>query len=243
MAIAIRGTNPAIGSSTVAAVSLSLTGATQPQTGDLLVIIHCNDYYALTNMPTPTVGGSTTGVTAITGASADAGTNLAHAKGYSYVVGSTGDLTVAVTETGTGDEEKALIVFVLSGGDVATPVDAANNGTGTASSSWVCSSVSPSSADAFLILHGNSGGGSAFGTFTWPSGELYDQIISAGMNITGAVEQLGTSGATGTRTATGTGSLPYASLTIAVKTGSAAAGRAGSPLIVPGAAAHGAATF
>lgn len=215
MAIAIRGSTPAIFTSVVPAVSGTLNGTRQPQAGDQLVIIHCNDFYTLASMPTPTVGGSTTGVTAITGGSADAGSNLAHIKSYIYSVTSSGDLAVAVTESGSGDEEKALIVYVLSG---ANGEDGAAGGTGASSTSWVCPTVSPSGTDSLLICHGNSGGGASAGTTTWSTmTEAYDQIFG-GMNLTGATEQLSASGATGTRTATMTNALAYASLTIAVKT-------------------------
>lgn len=224
MAIAIRGTTPGLSVVTSNPVSVVLNGTRQPQAGDVLLIIHCNDFYALTNMPTPTVGGSTTGVTAVTGGTADAGSNLAHIKSYTYVVGSSGDLTVAVTETGSADEEKALAVYVLSGVDTTTPVDGSAAGSsGTSSTSWVCPAVSPSTSDAFLVCHGNSGGGAAAGSHTWTITEQYDTLFG-GINVTGATEQLAASGSTGTRTATGTNSLAYASLSVPMMTAAGGGG-------------------
>lgn len=226
MAIAIRGTTPVTANTTTATVSVTLTGTRQPQVGDILLIIHCNDYYALSNMPTPTVGGSTTGVNAITGTGlpADGGSLFGHAKPYVYKVTSTGDLTVSVTETSAGDEEKALVVFVLSGVDATTQVDVASgsfNSSTNSGTSHICPSVSPASADAFLICHANDGGGASSGaTVSNPSGMTgsYD-VTFGGMSYRGATQQLSASGSTGTKTFTVTGSnRNYASLTIAVKT-------------------------
>jgi hypothetical protein len=225
MAVAIRGTTPGTSSGVGDPTSLTLTGARQPQAGDVLVIIHCNDFYALSNIPTPTVGGSSTGVVAVTNGAADGGTDLAHIKSFTYVAASTGDLTVAVDETGSADEEKALIVYVLSGVDTTTPIDIAGNSSGTASTSHICPDISPTSSDAFLICHVNTGGPSGNITYTAPGGmtDQYDINIGAVMALGGATQQLSASGATGTRTFTGSGSAPYGSLSIAVKTGGAAA--------------------
>lgn len=227
MAIAIRGTTPLVVATTANPISGTLTGTRQPQTGDLLVIIHGNDYYALSNMPTPTVGGSTAGVNPITSGAADGGSLFAHAKGYTYAVGSTGDLVVSVTETGTGDEEKCLVVYVLSGADTSTPTDGANNNadsTGT-TTNRVCNAVSPSSSDAFLIVHTNDGNGSNSVSYTPPSGmsEQYDGSLAASMGYSGATLQLSSSGSTGTKTFVAAGNASYCTLTIAVKTAAAAA--------------------
>jgi hypothetical protein len=171
-------------------------------------------------MPTPTVGGSTTGVTPVTNGSADAGTNLAHIKSYYYVVGSTGDLTVSVTETGLGDEEKSLDVYVLSGVDTTTPIDVAATSTGTTSTSQVAPSISPAGANSYLICHVNTGGAGVASTYTPPAGmtETYDTVVAATYEATGAVLQLTGPGATGTKTFTATGSNPWAALSVAVRT-------------------------
>ena len=226
MAIAIRGTTPATTSGNGATVSITLTGAQQPQAGDVLLIIHCNDFYALTNMPTPTVAGSTSGVTA-TGASADAGTNLAHIKSYTYVVGSSGDLTVAVTETGAGDEEKALIVYVLSGADTTTPVDVAVGAVYTllGISFMRAPSVSPTSSDAYLICHTNNGPSGAGTPVTPPTGmaETYDLYVTSVMATAGAVLQLSASGATGVKDFDTVNAVDHVGISVAIKTGAPAA--------------------
>jgi len=237
VAIAIRGGSPATAFSTVAAVSVTLTGTRQPQSGDVLCIIHCNDFYALSAMTTPSVGGSTSGVNPIngTGLPADGGSNFAHAKPYVYIVGSTGDLTVSETETGAGDEEKGLAVFVLSGVDTGSPIDVAVgafDSSSTSTTSHICPSASPSSSDAFLICHVNDGGGADSGPVTgYPSGmnSAYD-VDAGGMSFSGATQQLSASGATGTKTFVMTlTQRNYTALTIAFKT----AGAGGTPADAP----------
>jgi fibronectin-binding autotransporter adhesin len=251
VAIAIRGTTPATTITTANPISLTLTGTRQPQTGDVLLIIHGNDFYAATAMPTPTVSGSTSGVTAVTGGSADAGTNHGHIKTYTYVAGSTGDLTVSVTETGPGDEDKCLAVYVLSGVDTSTPTDGAAGGFNTsATTSHISPSVSPTSSDAYLICHDNTGGGSSASSYTPPSGmtETYD-AQAGGISHTGATLQLSASGATGTKTFTPSGSVEYAAVSVAMRTasgGSTVNGSAGltgagtltaaASVLIPGAA-------
>jgi hypothetical protein len=238
MAVAIRGTTPASTITVSNPVSLTLTGSQQPQSGDVLLIVHANDFYALSNMPTPTVGGSSTGVTAVTNGSADGGSNGAHAIAYTFNVGSTGDLTVAVTETGSADEEKALVVYVLSGVDTGTPVDVAGNATNTGATTHICPSVSPTSSDAYLICHTNPGGGAAPASYTHPSGmtETLD-TVSGGLALGGAILQLSASGATGSKTFTPSNSVTAsANLSIAVKTGGAAVAESSaySPARLPG---------
>lgn len=229
MAIAIRGTTPLVVATTANPISGTLTGARQPQTGDVLLIIHGNDYYALSNMPTPTVGGSTSGVNAISGGAADSGFLFAHAKSYTYVVGSTGDLAVSVTETGTADEEKVLVVYVLSGVDTSAPVDG-TPGTNTditgSTTNRVCNATSPSSSDAFLVVHTNDGNGSNSVSYTPPSGmsEQYDGSLAASMGYSGATLQLVASGSTGSKTFVAAGNASYCTLTIAVATSTGAVG-------------------
>jgi hypothetical protein len=224
--IAIRGSTPLVVASGTGAATISgtLTSTRQPQAGDELIIIHGNDFYTAATMPTPTVGGSTTGVNAIV--TADGGSNFAHAKAYRYTVPSTGDLAISVTETGTADEEKCLIAYVLSGADTSTVIDvsaASFNSTGSGDNSPVAPSVAPSSSTGYLICHTNSGGGANVASYTPPSGmtEVYDQSAGGFMGCSGAVLQLAASGATGTKTFTGASVATWATLSIVVLTGSA----------------------
>lgn len=226
MAVTLRGGTPAVAATTANPVSLTLTGTRQPQPGDVLLIIHGNDFYGLANMPTPTVGGSTAGVTAITNGTADAGANGAHVKAYYRVVSATGDLTVSVTETGSADEDKVLVAYVLSGVDTASPVDggaAGAAGTGTTASQTVqpAPSVAPAGTDALLVVHNNSGGGGSTSGYTPPPSpyaELYDAQVG-GISYCGGTEQLSAAGPTGTRTITAANSVSWAAVSVAVKTG------------------------
>jgi hypothetical protein len=235
MAIAIRGSTPGTSGLVVTSTtSVTVSGARQPQSGDVLIIVHCNDFYALTNIPTLcTVGGSTTGVTAITNGAGDAGTNQAHMRSWYYVAGSTGDLTVAVAETGTGDEEKHLAVWVLSGADNASPIDIAGTSAATAvTANHVAPSVTATSSDAFLVSTAVSANNTSL-TYTPPSGmaEAYD-TANAFSAYTAASVQLVASGATGTKTFVLTGnSNSWAAQNVAVKTASGG-GAAVVPIIV-----------
>lgn len=226
MSIAIRGGTPAVFTSLTATVGGVLTGVRQPQAGDVLVLIHCNDYYSIAVMPVPTAGGVP--VTAIGGAGlpADGGNLFAHAKPYRFEVAASGDLAVSVTEIAPGGgEEKALIVYVLSGVQPGTPIDVAGGFFDStqipATANNICPSVLATFADDFLICHANDGGGASSGpVVSNPAGmaSSYAQTFG-GMSFCGATAQLAAAGATGTKTFTKTtAGRFYASLTIAVRT-------------------------
>lgn len=217
------------GSATVSADTTSGTGTT-PQAGDLAVVIYFNDYYALADMGTPSVtAGTSFTLTAVTNGTADAGSPNAHAKCYTGTVAANGHFTVSATETGSHDEEKGILVWVLSGADTSTPIDggasgAANN-TGTSDNNQAAPSVSPSGSDAFLICHTNSGTGAASASYTPPSGmtELTEYHIGSGLSGSVASLQLAASGATGTKTFLAASATPYAAVSLAIKTAGAAA--------------------
>lgn len=223
MAVTERGGGPATASGT-GAVSVTLTGTRQPQTDDWLVIVHHNDFYALSNMSTPTVGGSTSGVSEITGTGlpADGGTNFAHTRAYKKKITSGGsDLTVALVETGSADEDKAIAVWVLSGADTTDCVDIAAgafDSTNTPTTQRIAPSTSPGTA-GYLLVATNDGGGASSAPYTPPSGmtERYDGT-TGGMGYSGAVLQLGASGATGTKIFTvANTAAAYAAISIVVK--------------------------
>jgi hypothetical protein len=225
VAIAIRSGAPANFNNTgTATVGGTLTGAQQPQAADVLIIIHCNDFYASSAMPTPTVGGSTTGVTAISGGSFSSSSVLGSIKSYYYVVGSTGDLAVSVTESAPGDEEKNLIVYVLSGADTSTVIDgtAASGNDTSSQSNQIAPSVTPSASNSYLICHINTLGGSGGGSYTPPSGmtETVDAVTGGVTSVTNAIQQLAASGATGTKTFVSSGAAPYQAMSFAVLTAS-----------------------
>lgn len=235
MAVGIRGGSPLVTGSTGDPTSQTLTGTRQPNNGDVLLIIACNDFYVVSNITTPTVGGSTTGVTAVPGASGDGGTDAGHAVAWYYVVTATGDLVVAEDEGGAGDEEKGLISYVLTGADTANPIDIAGaTFSAVPSTSHTCPSVNANTA-GFMIGHTNSGGGSSAGAYTPPGSmtEQYDQVVGGAMSMTGATEQLAASGATGTRVFTA-GNTTSVGLSIVIRAaGGGATVNPTQPIVVP----------
>lgn len=172
-------------------------------------------------MPTPTATGSPT-LTAITNGTADLGANQGHAKSYTYVVNTGGAQTVTVTETGSADEEKAMIAYVLAGVDTSNPINVAGNGgSATTQDPWVLAAISPATSDAFLIAHANRGGTGGQSSLTVPAGmtSRYNTAPTA-LEIAGATEQLSASGSTGTRTFDAGITSAWAGLLIAVQTAS-----------------------
>jgi len=225
MAVAIRsvtvGTNNG-SSATVSATTSESPSATQ--VGNLVVVVYCNDYYTLAAMGTPTATGSPI-LSAITNGTADAGTNHAHIKSYTYVANTAGAQVISATETGSADEEKAIVAWVLSGADTTTPVDVAANGfSASAQALNNAPSCSPGTSDAFLIGHVNSGGGASAASYGTPGSmtERYE-IHVGGLSGVGATEQLAASGATGVRAFDPNSDVEFAAVSIAIRTASASA--------------------
>lgn len=211
----------------IGVVSVTANGANQPQAGDRLIIFHGNDFYALSNMGTPTASGGAGTVTAITGATADAGSNLAHCKGWYADIASTGDVTVTAVETGAADEDKIIVVYVARGADLGTaPVGNSNEDHSfTNVTVRIANGVTPSGTDDMLIVHTNDGGGSSSAPYTPPAGmaETYDTSSGGSMGAAGATEQLASGAATGTRTWTVANTITaYGALTVAVKAAASA---------------------
>lgn len=215
----MRGGGPLTTVSGTGTLTINCTGAWQPQATDTILIVHGNDFYQLSNMPTPTCNGSTTGVNAITPV-ADGGNSFAHCKGYWFQPGAAGDVTVSVTETGLGDEEKCLVVYVLMNAMIGTPIDASNSNTDNTGSTLnhVALGVTPTSAKPYLIVHKNDGNGADAGATTPPTGmtETYDASHISFMHYAGAVQQLSGPGATGNKTFVCTANASYGTLTIAI---------------------------
>jgi hypothetical protein len=106
--VAISKKSVTSGTNTGTTATVSVTTSETPSAtavGDLVLVFHLNDFYTTTTMGTPTATGSPT-LTAITGGSADGGSNLGHINGWWYVANTAGAQTITVTETGAHDEEK-----------------------------------------------------------------------------------------------------------------------------------------
>ncbi len=217
MAITIRSVTETI-ATTNPIQHTTPSGASEAQAGDLAVVIHGNDFYTAATMGTPTAAGTPT-MHAIPGAVADGGLNHAHVRAYWYEVNQTGAQTVSVTEGGEALEDKSLAVHILSGADTGDPVDDASNTTSASVSPHVITGVSPSTADALVIIHDNSGGGASVAEYASPGDvvERYDHRVG-GLSMVGATKQLAASGATGTFTFTPQASVEFGAVVIAIRT-------------------------
>lgn len=215
------------GGSATISVTTSESPATT-QVGDLVIVVHGNNFYALSNMPTPTATG---GPTLLNIVDADGGTNFGHLRCWWYVANTSGAQTVSVTETGAHDEEKSMAVYVLSGADTSSPVDgtASNFDSGTGSAP-VCSSISPATATALAFNAINNGGPTAPTSYTPPGAvtEQYDVGVG-GLRAAGGTDQLSASGPTGAFNWTTVGpDRPWASVTFAIKSATGAASVVGT---------------
>lgn len=240
MAIDLRSVTAGINDGSSKTVSVTTSESpSATRVGDLVVVIHSNDYFTASAMPTPTATGAPT-LSAITGGSVDGGSNNPHIKSYTYVANTAGAQVVSTTETGLADEEKMIVVRVLGGADATTPVDVAggtsldSNGT-----SHVLSGVTTTENDSYLIGHIQTVGDFNGGTWSSPGSmsETYDTVVGS-MSATGADQQLSASGATGTRTFTSSVNHQMIGVLIAVKAAAAAAALPKPPVVAPSVAAR-----
>lgn len=201
MAIVLRSVTVATNTGSSPTIAATTPSAGDPaQVGDVVLVVHGNDFYALTAMPSPTATGSPT-LTLVPSGTADGGTGEGHIKPYTYVVNTGGAQTVSVTETGTADEEKDLAVWVWAGVDSAAPVDIAANLNGTPGNDHqICPGVTTNFANSMLVCINNSGPTStaSYGSPISPFVEQYE-IHVGGMSGVGGNEPLGAAGATGSR--------------------------------------------
>jgi hypothetical protein len=219
VAISIRSVTVATGTAaTISVITSESPAATQ--IGDLVVFFHGNDFYTAATMGTPTATGSPT-ITQVGNPLADGGANLAHIRAYWYVVNTAGAQTIQVTESGSADEDKVLVAYVLAGADTVNPIDDSAGTAAASATSQPAPSVSPTTTDALVIIHNNSGGGNAAASYISP-GDVTEQYEhhAGGMSGVGATKQLAASGPTGTFEFTASQSVPWAAVTLAITTGS-----------------------
>lgn len=242
MAISLKSITTAAVSSTAATFTCTTSESpSATQVGDLVIVLHSNDFYALTNMSTPAATGSPT-MNSI--GSVDGGTNQGHTKAWWYVANTAGAQTITATETGTHDEEKTLAVLVLGGADTASPIDGTPQtafNTATFATHPV-PSVTVANSDSYLIAIDTSGGGTSTASYT-ASAPLVNQAYAgtpAAFSIEVMTAQLNASGATGTINVTPATSVDYYILAFAVKTAGGGGGGSGpdanqnSPFYFPG---------
>jgi hypothetical protein len=202
--------------------TIAVTTSGAPQVGDLLVVIHGNDFFDITNMVLPTVAPGAPTVDPITDGTADKGVNNAHVKSYTAYVNTAGAQTVSTTESGSGGEDKGITVYVLRGTATSNPVDDAANATGDPAPTIDIPSVTTTVPNGLMIGHINSGTGATLPAFTTP-GSMTEQYEwhTATFGGVGATEFLGAAGPTGVRTFS-PGGIPWAAITIAIKPSAAA---------------------
>lgn len=193
---------------TEASATVTLGAGTQDT--DYLVCFHFIDFYAASSMLAPT--GTSTGTWQLL-ATGDAGTNDVHVKvwGKLAIAGSQTVIVNAVTDACCWNT-----TYVLRGTYAAAPVDdAAGSQSSTNSASHIAPSVTPPSPDALLLCGVIAGGP---GSYTPPSGMTEDFDTQCSTYAVSSVAELAlsSSGATGTKTFTFTGSVHNATATVAI---------------------------
>lgn len=231
MVVSIKSSTVAANNSGTASWTVVTAETIATAVGDVVVVVHCNNYYLYSNMSTPTATGSPT-MNAIAGASADGGTDTAHIKSWWYVANTAGAQTITAAETGAHDEERCVFAIVYSSADNTSPIDA-SGATATvqaASTSCIAPSISPATTDAHLLTFTIGGEGTPAGPYTSPGGttELLDFAVTGIWTGTVGGKLLSASGATGTTTFTASVAKSYLAASIAIK---AAAGSAGYPFV------------
>jgi hypothetical protein len=215
MAITIREEQDASSNS----AALSFTTGAGMLTTDKLVLVQANDFYTTASMTTPT---GTAGTSWTLQTTVDGGGNAVHTKVWTSDVAAAGAQTVVVNNT-TTDEERYAALFVLTG--AASGIDGvASTASGTASTSHVAPSVTPTSgqSDDLLICLFCSPVVAAFGTaptYTMPGGmtAYTEQNVGTYITYRAASQILSSSGATGAKTATASASLTFQTTSFLVK--------------------------
>lgn len=218
---------PTIGSEQSAisnTADIVLTLAAGTTVGDLAVLICINDFYAATNLQTPTG----TAVAAWTlRHTMDLGTDLAHAKVWTGAV-TTGGASTIDTNWSTTDEERYAQALIIQNGAYDTANSANTVATTT---SWVAPTVTPTGPDDLLVCSWGFGGGGGDVNLTVPGSMtgLTERDSATNVTYRSAYEFLGSSAATGTRTATSSVSMPNSfGLSVLIKSTGAAPATASS---------------
>jgi hypothetical protein len=207
--------------------ALSFTLAAGSAVGDLLVLIHANDWYAATNLTTPTGTAASTWTLQDT---FDGGTNQSHIKIWTAPVTTAGAQTVLPNGT-TTDEERGAGLWRIPN----AVFDVANHANGAGSVSHVAPSLTPASTDEIYccIWTNNTGSGNAVYNYTYPGGAfvgLTERDVATFATFGWGYEPITSGVATGTRTATASVSgQAWCAAAVLVKAGAAAAAAAYVP--------------
>jgi hypothetical protein len=201
-------------------VQVTIPAGTIPD-GSLVVAIHDNDYRDYANMVAPVL--SSFSPTMNFWGGVDGGSLLSHIKvwAFDYPAGAAASSrTLTCTETGTHDGDKGLAVWAFSGTLAAA---SALDGSVVASSSpltavtpHVLTGLTAAQAGEMLLAALRSSNGAGHSGWT-PPGSMTEQYDIANFTrFTGANELLAASGATGTRTFTPSGSVPFVAVLLAI---------------------------
>lgn len=223
MAVTIREQQDA--GSGAGVVTLTLGSGTA--VGDLLVVVAANDWYNTAHLTAPTGTAASTWTLQHT---LDGGTNDDHAKVWTAPVTTAGARTVVEGTTSPNDEERYIGVWVLDG-SAGTPAfdTAASTDADTAGTSWVAPSVTGPSGqadDLLICLWGANGASAGSVNITPPAGmtSRTERDVSGFTTYHAADQQLASSAATGTRTATSSASKTWFAVSVLIKAAAAPAG-------------------
>lgn len=224
MAIALKSKASGVTAGTGATVNVTTAETIATAVGDIVVVLFGDDFYAITDMGTPTATGSPT-LTSIT--TVDGGTNTTHVKGYWYQANTAGAQTISATAAHT-DEDKILLALVFSGVDTTTPIDGTPTTTvGSASSTNVAPAVSPAGSNSYFVTCVANAVGKSY-TTPAPLTEQIEAVATGFLDMVVGTEQLSASGSTGTFSFTPSGSCAYVAMSFTLKTASGGGGITGT---------------
>lgn len=209
----LRGEVSGVRSSDDSDLSLTLPASTA--VGDLVVLIHSNDYYTLAALATPTGTAVTTWVQK-TDATYDGGSNANHVKVWTGAVTTGGASTVVANWGGPdGFEERYAQALVFT--SVAT-YDVGVSAAQSANTTWTLPSVSAASVDCYLVGTCSSAtGGVTNYTFPGSMTPLTEQDGTTEATFRTGWEWRTASGSTGTRSVTSSASKAGAVTSIIIR--------------------------
>lgn len=229
MAISVREVLSS-GSNTNGTNCTATTGA-GTAIGDVIYVIHMDDFYTAAAMTAPTA----TGVTFTQqGATVDMGSNFEHAKVWSTTAVANGALTITCHSTQT-DQERYMVTYVLTGANATADVVGAGGSTSNQTALSI-PSISPTGTTDLLIAAWEATENTA-GTLTAFTNGMTQQGSSTNISNVAicatASKTLSASGATGACSCTlGPGGSHWAGVLVAVSASGAAPFVAAPPLIV-----------
>ena len=199
----------------VGANGASPSFTTSVQTGDVIAIISCNDFYTAANVSAPTATGYTF---TQRGSTLDGGTNSIHMKVFTATAPSTNAALSIALNSHPNDEEFLFFMYVLRGYNEAPDVAPTGAVQATPALTWVAPAVTTTAASDLLIcVWAGNNNGSAVASITLPGSMTANtfRAVSSFWGGNSGDEVVTAIGSTGTRTATPNTTLNYTSLSVA----------------------------